>query len=75
MDAGRRRALTAAGAAVTGNRNPTIGIRLQAYLALLSAKDAVGQERAQLSAVFTADRFADGQFTAVVSLVSCVGNS
>ena len=57
---------TAAG----GNRDPSIGVRLQAYLALLSAKEATGQERAQMSAVFTADRFADGQFATVVSLIA-----
>ncbi len=62
--------LNAIGTAVAGNRNPTIGTRLQAYLALLSAKEAVGQERAQLTAVFTADRFANGQFTVVVSLIA-----
>jgi methyl-accepting chemotaxis protein len=65
-----RTLLNAIATAVASNRNPAIGIRLQAYLALLSAKEAAGQERAQLSAVFTADRFADGQFTAVVSLIA-----
>ncbi len=52
------------------NRNPTIGIRLQAYLALLSAKEDTGLERAQLTTVFTTDRFAPGQQTTVVSLIA-----
>jgi methyl-accepting chemotaxis protein len=52
------------------NRNPTIGVRLQAYLALLSAKEDAGLERAQLTTVFTADRFAPGQQSTVVSLIA-----
>jgi methyl-accepting chemotaxis protein len=52
------------------NRNPTIAVRLQAYVALLSAKESAGIERAQLSNVFTKDKFAPGQFTTVVSLIA-----
>ncbi len=52
------------------NRNPSIAARLQAYLALLSAKESAGLERAQLTTVFTVDRFAAGQFTTVVSLIA-----
>jgi methyl-accepting chemotaxis protein len=55
---------------VSQNRNPTIGIRLQAYLALLSAKEDTGLERAQLTTVFTSDRFAPGQQATVVSLIA-----
>jgi methyl-accepting chemotaxis protein len=56
--------------AVGQSRNPAIGIRLQAYLALLSAKEDTGLERAQLATVFTAGRFAPGQQTTVVSLMA-----
>jgi methyl-accepting chemotaxis protein len=56
--------------AVGQNRNPTIGIRLQAYLALLSAKEDTGLERAQLTTVFISDRFAPGQQATVVSLIA-----
>jgi methyl-accepting chemotaxis protein len=52
------------------NHNPAIGIRLQAYLALLSAKEDTGLERAQLATVFTTDRFAPGQHVTVVSLIA-----
>jgi len=56
--------------AVGQNLNPTIGIRLQAYLALLSAKEDTGLERAQLATVFTADSFAPGQQALVISLMA-----
>jgi methyl-accepting chemotaxis protein len=56
--------------AVGQNRNPTIGVRLQAYLALLSAKEDTGLERAQLTTVFATDRFAPGQQSTVVSLIA-----
>jgi methyl-accepting chemotaxis protein len=56
-------------AAVRQNSNPAIRTRLQAYLALLSANEDTGLERAQLTTVFTADRFAPGQQATVVSLM------
>ncbi|HET9517890.1 MAG TPA: methyl-accepting chemotaxis protein [Actinoplanes sp.] len=56
--------------AVEQNRDPSITLRMQAYLALLSAKEAAGLERAQLAAVFTTDAFAAGQFSTVVSLIA-----
>jgi len=56
--------------AVGQNRNPAIGVRLQAYLALLSAKEDTGLERAQLATVFTADGFAPGQQALVISLLA-----
>jgi methyl-accepting chemotaxis protein len=56
--------------AAAENRNPGIAARLQAYLAQLSAKESAGLERAQLANVFTVDRFADGQFSLVVSLIA-----
>src|SRR3989440_10613563 len=65
-----RALLATIAAAAAQNRNPTIGVRLQAYLALLSAKEDTGLERAQLTRVFTADRFAAGQFATVLSLMA-----
>jgi methyl-accepting chemotaxis protein len=56
--------------AVRQNRNPAIGIRLQAYLALLSAKEDTGLERAQLATVFTTGGFAPGQQATVISLIA-----
>ncbi len=41
-----------------------------AYLAFLNAKERVGIERAQLSAVFATDAFAPGQLVTVVSLIA-----
>jgi methyl-accepting chemotaxis protein len=62
--------LGAIATAVAHNRNPGIAGRMQAYLALLSAKETAGLERAQLANVFTADVFAPGQFVKVVSLIA-----
>ena len=56
--------------AVAQNRNPGIAVRMQAYLALLSAKETAGLERAQLANVFTTGTFAAGQFIRVVSLIA-----
>ncbi|MEV7627710.1 methyl-accepting chemotaxis protein [Actinoplanes sp. NPDC089786] len=56
--------------AVRQSRDPSISIRLQAYLALLSAKEDTGLERAQLATVFTTDGFAPGQQATVVSLIA-----
>jgi methyl-accepting chemotaxis protein len=56
--------------AVAQNHNPGIAVRMQAYLALLSAKETAGLERAQLANVFTTDVFAAGQFSTVVSLIA-----
>ena len=56
--------------AVGQNRDPAIGIRLQAYLALLSAKEDTGLERAQLATVFATDQFAPGQQATVISLIA-----
>ncbi|HEU4421284.1 MAG TPA: nitrate- and nitrite sensing domain-containing protein [Pilimelia sp.] len=52
------------------NAEPSIITRLQAYLEFLSAKEAMGQERAQLSNVFITGRYAPSQFVTVVSLIS-----
>jgi methyl-accepting chemotaxis protein len=65
-----RALLGAIATAVAQNRNPGIAGRMQAYLALLSAKETAGLERAQLANVFTADAFAPGQFVRVVSLIA-----
>jgi methyl-accepting chemotaxis protein len=62
--------LAAVAVGVRQNRNPTVAVQLQAYLALLSAKEAAGIERAQLANVFTVGRFADGQLNTVVSLMA-----
>ena len=56
--------------AVAQSHNSGIAVRMQAYLALLSAKETAGLERAQLANVFTTDTFAAGQFTKVVSLIA-----
>ena len=56
--------------AVAQNHNPGIAVRMQAYVALLSAKETAGLERAQLANVFTTGRYAAGQFTGVVSLIA-----
>lgn len=56
--------------AVAQNGNPGIAFRMQAYLALLSAKETAGLERAQLANVFATDVFAAGQFSTVVSLIA-----
>jgi len=56
--------------AVAQNHNSGIAVRMQAYLALLSAKETAGLERAQLANVFTTDTFAAGQFSSVVSLMA-----
>ena len=50
--------------------SPAGAVELQAYLALLSAKEVAGIERAQLANVFTTGRFGAGQFTLVVSLMA-----
>jgi methyl-accepting chemotaxis protein len=65
-----RTLLNAIAVAVGANHSATVAVRLQAYLALLSAKEASGQERAQLSTAFTVNRFAEGQFATVVSLIA-----
>jgi len=62
--------LGAIATAVAQNHNPGIAVRMQAYLALLSAKETAGLERAQLANVFTTGLFAAGQFTTVVSLIA-----
>ena len=62
--------LAAVAVGVRQNRNPTVAVQMQAYLALLSAKEAAGIERAQLANVFTVGRFADGQLNTVVSLIA-----
>ncbi len=54
----------------TTSRDPATVLQLQAYLALLDAKERSGIERAQLVTVFTADRFAPGQFVLVTSLAA-----
>jgi hypothetical protein len=41
-----------------------------AWMALLHAKEKTGLERAQLSSAFTRDRYADGQYASVLSLVA-----
>jgi len=65
-----RSLLGAIAVAVGQNRNPAIGVRLQAYLALLSAKEDAGLERAQLATVFATDKFAAGQQATVISLIA-----
>lgn len=50
--------------------SPAGAVELQAYLALLSAKEVAGIERAQLANVFTTGRFGAGQLTTVVSLIA-----
>jgi methyl-accepting chemotaxis protein len=62
--------LAAIAVAASQNRNPAIGVRLQAYQALLSATEDAGQERAQMANVFTSDGFAPGQLTKVASLIA-----
>jgi methyl-accepting chemotaxis protein len=62
--------LGATATAVTQSHDPGIAVRMQAYLALLSAKETAGLERAQLANVFTTDVFAAGQFSTVVSLIA-----
>jgi len=62
--------LDAIATAVAQNHNPGIASRMQAYLALLSAKETAGLVRAQLANVFTVDAFAPGQFVRVVSLIA-----
>ena len=44
--------------------------RADAYVALLTAKEEAGLERAQLGNVFTADTFADGQLVTVAGLIA-----
>jgi signal transduction histidine kinase len=52
------------------NGEPSIVARLQAYLAFLTAKEATGQERAQLSNAFITNAYAPGQYVTVVSLIA-----
>ncbi len=54
----------------TRTSNPEILLRLQAYLAFLTAKEATGQERAQLSTVFITGTFADDQYLTIASLIT-----
>jgi signal transduction histidine kinase len=56
--------------AAATNAEPSIITRLQAYVEFLSAKEAMGQERAQLSNVFITGRYAPSQFVTVVSIMS-----
>jgi methyl-accepting chemotaxis protein len=62
--------LDATAAIAAAGRDPEMTLRLQAYLAFLTAKESAGLERAQLANTFTADRFADGQFVLVTSLIA-----
>ncbi len=55
-------------AAVTSDGD--MAIDAAAYLAFINAKERVGIERAQLSAVFATDAFAPGQLVTVASLIS-----
>ena len=47
-----------------------LGRMAQAYYAYLNAKEKTGAERAQMTNVFTADKFAEGQFALVMSMLS-----
>jgi methyl-accepting chemotaxis protein len=64
-----RALLSTIAVSVSLNGSPTVSGRLHAYLALLSAKEMAGLERAQLANVFTVDRFAAGQFVTVSSII------
>jgi len=57
------------------NTEPSIVARLQAYLAFLSAKEDAGQERAQLSNVFTTNRYGPQQYVTIVSLIAAQEDS
>ena len=45
-------------------------VRLQAYIAFLTAKEAASKERAQVSNVLMSGRFSDGQFVKVANLIA-----
>ena len=62
--------LIAAAGAASKSDDPTIELRLEAYLAFLSAKEKAGLERAQLTSAFAADKWADGQYVLVTSLIA-----
>ncbi|HEY8720322.1 methyl-accepting chemotaxis protein [Pengzhenrongella sp.] len=47
-----------------------LAVQLQSYLALANAKEALGQERAQLASVFIKDKFKPGQFVLVMQLIA-----
>jgi signal transduction histidine kinase len=57
------------------NSEPSIVARLQAYQAFLSAKEATGQERAQLSNVLISNGYGPGQYITVVSLIAAQQDS
>ncbi|MEM9614816.1 MAG: methyl-accepting chemotaxis protein [Actinomycetota bacterium] len=60
-------------AVAAGARTATeAGLRgeVDAYVALLQAKERAGIERAQLSGAFTNDAFGDGQYATVLSLIA-----
>ena len=59
-----------AASAVAKSNDAEIELRLEAYLAFLSAKEKAGLERAQLAGAFGADKWADGQYVLVTSLVA-----
>jgi methyl-accepting chemotaxis protein len=50
--------------------DPALAKRLHAYQAFLAAKEAAGQERAQLANAFTAGAFAPGQLATVAGLAA-----
>jgi methyl-accepting chemotaxis protein len=66
--------LTALGGIASLASDPEVGRIALAYFAYLNAKEKTGAERAQMVNVFTADKFAEGQFGLVMTYISA-GNT
>ncbi len=62
--------LDAVAATATATSDAQLRNDVLAYVTFLNAKERTGIERAQLSAVFTNNAFAPGQFATVVSLIA-----
>jgi methyl-accepting chemotaxis protein len=65
-----RRLLESVGSIASKSGDTDLRAWSTGYFAFLQAKESTGQERAQLSNVFGADRFAPGQYFTVASLLS-----
>ena len=62
--------LNVIGGIVSVSTDAELGRFANSYFAFLHGKEKVGATRAQMTNVFTADRFAEGQFATVVSYVT-----
>ncbi|HVR61310.1 MAG TPA: nitrate- and nitrite sensing domain-containing protein [Polyangia bacterium] len=66
--------VTGVGSIASLSSDPEMARYALAYYAYLMAKEKTGAERAQLSNVFAVDKFAEGQFAVVTSLISAAAS-